>query len=93
MKGKKVYALLIEKNWHKEEEYSDVLDIYTNKKDAIDALRETSLDFAQEVQDDFDEDIFTHENYSVINDDTHFQCIDEGMGYNFELFVIEKILQ
>lgn len=86
---KKVYCVFIERNWVSEE-YNDVTNIFDNEKSAIFALQSMKNDFAEEIADKWEEDIYNNENYEITDEPKHFQCLDENNGYNFELWVLEK---
>ena len=86
MKKKMVYVLFIENSWVNEE-YSDVIDVFNNEQDAQRALQQEKTEFfsALDKEDYPDLDITDNTN--------HFQCLDENMGNNFELWVFEKELK
>lgn len=86
MEKKEVYILSTEKNWRCEE-YYDIIDVFSNRKDAIKALKEQRDSFIEDVKEYDDVDVLTNDDYEIVDTDTHFQCLDECMGYNFELFV------
>lgn len=91
--SKKVYVLFTENSWRGIEEYSDVIDVFENESDAIKALEEEKNEFIEDNKEDFGEDVSKNPYYDVTDRPTHFQCLDEGMGYNYELWVLEKDLK
>lgn len=89
---KNVYILFVESNWFNQEPYSDVISVFENEQDAIDALKEYKEDFANKHKERYDETITNNEHYEVTDEPKHFACLDEGMGDNYELWVLEKPL-
>ena len=90
-KTKKVYIVAVESFWDNSEEYYDVLDVFKHRNDAIKALKEYKDDFIKNHSEDIAEvDV---ENRNITDTDTHYQFLDEGMGWNYELFIIEKELK
>lgn len=92
LKSKLVYVLFVEKNW-KCEEYADVLNIYKNEDDALDALAKAKDDFYNENKAGIDN---LKEYYPAMlywrDEKNRFQCHTEETGYKFELWVFEKIV-
>lgn len=91
--AKKVYCVFVESNWHNGEEFSDVAEVFDNKNSALIELQTMKSSFINMVSDKLCENIMESENYTIIDEDVHFQCIDEGMGYSYELWVLEKDLK
>lgn len=91
--NKKVYCLFVECYWSGGNEYSDIVDVFEDKNSAIVMLQVLKANFANEVALVTHENIMNNENYSITDEETHFLCIDEGMGYSYELWVFEKDLK
>ena len=90
----KVFVVYEEKNWDSEE-YADVVNVYSDKEKAVAELKELKDQFLQE-NEELIKELTTEKVYKGMLDmtdkDTYFQCLDNGMGHNYELWVIEKEL-
>lgn len=91
MAKKNIYLLFEEKNWDCEE-YVDVIGAFENKEDALKALLNYRNDFVQEHEEDWDNAKENPDYWTIQDDPEHFQLLDEGMGENYELMVVEKEL-
>lgn len=87
----KIYIVVIECFWRTGEEYYYVADAFKNEKDAVKCLKSIRDNFLDEQKDNIAE---IDENYRRITDnDTYYQFFDEGMGWNYEVSIIEKELK
>ena len=91
MAKKNIYLLFEEKNWDCEE-YVDVIGAFENKEDAVRALLNYRNDFVQDHEEEWDDAKENPYNWTIQDDPEHFQMLDEGMGYNYELMIKEQEL-
>ena len=88
----KIYLLYEEKNWDCEE-YTDVIKAFRNKEDAIATLKKYRGYFLDEHKDEWEDAKTNTYNWTIQDTPEHFQLLDEGMGENYELMVVEQILE
>lgn len=89
--AKKIYLLFEEKNWNCEE-YTDVICAFENKEDALKALLNYRNDFVQEHEEEWEEAQKNPDYWTIQDSPEHFQLLDEGLGENYELMVVEQEL-
>ena len=89
--AKKIYLLFEEKHWDSGD-YTDVIGAFESKEDALRALLNYRNDYVQEHEEDWNDAKNNPYNWTIVDEPEHFQMLDEGMGGNYELMVVEQEL-
>lgn len=88
----KIYLLVEEMNWNNVEEYKEVIKAYRDKKEAISDLQMYRGTFIMGHEEDWNDAKEKPDMWTIQDTPEHFQMLDEGMGYNYELMVKEEYL-
>ena len=90
MENKELFVLTEERNWAGNEEYFDVLGVYDTKEQAEMVLAEIKGNFLREEKDVIDR--IPQSQRDITDNPKHYQFLDEGMGYYYELSICKRTL-